>query len=159
VTNQGPWILIMNLSLGLDRTAMICRSESTVCEVRSVHDVTDNSVIQNIFASFSGASFWAQAGTSRWSRASTRDARLSSPFLCRWGRQCTVCCLYDIPDSALDVSVERIGPDRSRFPSPRSAAVRVRSTPKYPPRLHINMHPSPHGFVLSHSLYTASCGF
>lgn len=38
----------MNPPLGLDRVLLIRRSNRVICEVRSVHDVTDTSVIPNI---------------------------------------------------------------------------------------------------------------
>lgn len=60
VTNQGSWIN-MNPPLGLDRVPLIRRSNRVVCEVRSVHDVTDTSVIPNIIIFFS-ASFPGPSG-------------------------------------------------------------------------------------------------
>jgi hypothetical protein len=100
VTNQGPWILTMslpNLPLWLDRTAMIRQSEGTVCEVRSVHDVTYNSVIHYILH----RSLALLPGPKR-ALADGPEHPPGMPVLlprldAGGADKCTVCCLYDIP--------------------------------------------------------------
>lgn len=74
------------------------------------------SMISNIIILF-GASSQAQAGTSKWLEAPTRDARLTSPSWWSCGANMHLHCLYVIPRSALYVCRGSVV-DRSSFPSP-----------------------------------------
>lgn len=145
----------MNLSLGLHRLPLIRGSNRLVCEVRSVHDVTDTSVIPNIIIFFSGAS-------SRPKRALASGPEHPPGMLILLPRRdeavgqrnaTSVCMTSEIPRF---MSVE----DRPWFTVPlawvwRGPKIWEWGT-KYYPNLHINMLPSPHGipfYPLSHCVH------